>query len=173
MGKDMVTGASVEVRVEVDGSPEDVWALVTDVSRIGEWSPECVDGWWVDREGPLPRVGARFEGHNRFPNGFEATVPCVVTEVNQPESFAWVTLDQDQVVDRPGSIWSYRLSPSATASRTTVMHRFEHGPGQTGVRRAVDDDPGNAQQVVDGRLEVLRRNMIHTIESIGRDLPPT
>ena len=173
MGKDVVTGASVEVRVELDGSPEEIWALITDVSRIGKWSPECVDGWWVDRDGPLPRVGDRFEGHNRFPGGFEATVPCVVTESEQPGSFAWVTLDPDQEVDRPGSIWSYRLSPSATAGRTTVIHRFEHGPGQTGVTWAVDKDPEHAQQIVDDRLGVLRRNMIHTIEAMGQDVPPT
>src|SRR5580658_2667235 len=141
MSKDVVTGASVEVRVELDGSPEEIWGLITDVPRIGKWSPECVDGWWVDREGHLPRVGARFEGHNRFPGGFEATVPCVVTEADRPESFSWVTLDRDQVVERPGSIWRYRLHPSETAGRTTVIHRFEHGPGQTGVRLAVDDDP--------------------------------
>jgi hypothetical protein len=76
-------------------------------------------------------------------------------------------------VDRPGSIWSYQLSPSATAGRTTVFHRFEHGPGQTGVTWAVDKDPEHAQQIVDDRLGVLRRNMIHTIEAMGQDLPPT
>jgi uncharacterized protein YndB with AHSA1/START domain len=173
MGEDVVTGASVEVQVELDGSPEDIWALITDVSRIGKWSPECVDGWWVDREGDLPRVGARFEGHNRFPSGFEATVPCVVTQADHAESFAWVTLDPELVVDRPAAIWSYRLSPSATAGRTTVIHRFEHGPGQTGVTRAVDDDPEHAQQIVNDRLEVLRRNMTQTIEAMGQDLPPT
>src|SRR5580658_2347866 len=148
MSTDLVTGASVEVRVELDGSPEDIWTLITDVSRIGKWSPECVDGWWVDREGDLPRVGARFEGHNRFPGGFEATVLCVVTDADRPETFAWVALDEEQVVERPGSIWRYWLRPSETAGRTTVIHRFEHGPGQTGVRRAVDDDGEHAKQIV-------------------------
>jgi uncharacterized protein YndB with AHSA1/START domain len=171
MGNDVVTGASVEVTVELHASPEDIWALISDVTRIGKWSPECVEGWWIDREEPLPRVGARFEGHNRFPGGFEATVPCVVTEVDRPRSFAWVALDPDQVVDRPGSIWRYQLSPSETAGLTTVINRFEHGPGQTGVTWAVDEDPEHAQQIVDERLEVLRQNMIQTIEAMGQDVP--
>ena len=30
-----------EVTVEIDAPPETVWALVSDVRRMGEWSPEC------------------------------------------------------------------------------------------------------------------------------------
>ncbi|NND75129.1 MAG: SRPBCC family protein [Ilumatobacter sp.] len=40
----------------------DVFAAVTDVTRMGEWSPECVAGRWVGAEGPA--VGARFQGDN-------------------------------------------------------------------------------------------------------------
>lgn len=170
MVKDVVTGATVEVSVEVDGSPEDVWGLITDVTRIGSWSPECVEGWWVERDGPLPRVGARFEGHNRYPGRFEAIASCVVTEVDPPRSFAWVVLDDDQVTDRPGSSWRYTLHASKTAGRTTVVHRFEHGLGQTGVRRAVNEEPDNAQQIVEHRLDVLRQNMTTTIEAMGKDV---
>ncbi len=169
MGKDVVTGATVEVSVDVDGSPEAVWALITDVTRIGEWSPECVDGWWVDRDGPLPRVGARFEGHNRYRGGFEATASCVVSVVDRPRRFSWVVLDPDQVMDRPGSTWRYTLHASDTAGRTTVVHRFEHGPGDTGVRGAVNEDPDNGHKIVDDRLEELRQNMVTTIAAMGQD----
>ncbi len=41
----------------------DVYAAVTDVTRMGEWSPECVACRWVgDATGPA--VGAEFEGDN-------------------------------------------------------------------------------------------------------------
>jgi uncharacterized protein YndB with AHSA1/START domain len=170
VGKDIVTGARVEVKVELDGSPQQIWDLITDVTRIGEWSPECCDGWWVDTTPPLPRLGALFEGHNRYPGGFEATVPCVVTEASPPSAFAWVVLDPDGLVERPGSIWSYQLSPSSTTGRTVVNHRFEHGPGTTGVRRATNEHPEHAQQIVDSRLDELRRNMTDTIDAMGRDV---
>ena len=40
-----------------------VFAAVTDVTRMGEWSPECVACRWVgDATGPA--VGAKFEGDN-------------------------------------------------------------------------------------------------------------
>lgn len=169
MGKvDVVTGATVEVSVEIDGSPEQIWALITDVTRIGEWSPECIDGWWLDPDDPPATVGARFEGHNRYQGGFEATAQCVVTEADPPHAFAWAVLDTDELVERPGSVWSYLLTSSAGADRTVVTHRFVHGLGVTGVRVAADSDPALAQQVVDERLVELRRNMTQTIEAMGR-----
>ena len=41
----------------------EVFAAITDVTRMGEWSPECTAGRWVDgADGPT--VGAKFEGDN-------------------------------------------------------------------------------------------------------------
>lgn len=51
------------VTVHVDASPERVYALVSDVTRMGEWSPETYRCRWVGTEGPVP--GARFKGYNR------------------------------------------------------------------------------------------------------------
>jgi uncharacterized protein YndB with AHSA1/START domain len=169
MAQDIVTGASVEVSVEVPGTPPQIWDLVTDVTRIGEWSPECVDAWWSDTEHESAAIGARFEGHNRYPGGFEATSQCVVTEASRPDTFTWVVLDSDELVDRPGSTWSYQLAPSGPDT-TMVTHRFVHGPGMTGVRSGADSDPENAQQMTDERWALLRKNMTLTIEAIGRSV---
>jgi hypothetical protein len=74
---DPVTGAQVAVVLAVPVPPERMWDLITAVDRIGEWSPEATGGSWCDgAAGPAP--GARFIGHNRFPDGFESTVSCVV-----------------------------------------------------------------------------------------------
>lgn len=41
----------------------EVYAAVADVTRIGEWSPECTACRWIgDPTGPV--VGAKFEGDN-------------------------------------------------------------------------------------------------------------
>ena len=167
MGTDVVTGATVEVAVEMDGTAAQIWELISDVGRVGAWSPECVDAWWVDLEPPLPRVGARFQGHNRYPGGFEATTDCVVTTVRPPSEFTWVVLDPEALVERPGSVWSYRLAPAA--GRTKVTQRFVHGPGMTGLRSAADKEPGHAPQVVQARLSALRRNMLTTLTAMARE----
>ncbi len=55
----MVEGSA---SIVIDGPATEVFAAVTDVTRMGEWSPECVAGRWLDATGPA--VGARFEGDN-------------------------------------------------------------------------------------------------------------
>lgn len=40
-----------------------VWSAVADVTRMGDWSPECVAGRWVGGA-TGPTVGASFEGDN-------------------------------------------------------------------------------------------------------------
>ena len=41
-----------------------VWDLVSDVTRIGEFSPETFEAQWLDGASG-PRAGARFRGHVR------------------------------------------------------------------------------------------------------------
>jgi hypothetical protein len=49
--------------VHIDRTPIEVWAAVSDITRMGEWSPECVAGRWV-APATGAAVGARFEGDN-------------------------------------------------------------------------------------------------------------
>ncbi len=50
--------------IVIDTEPGAVYELVADLSRMGEWSPECEKVEW--EEGATgPAVGAKFVGHNR------------------------------------------------------------------------------------------------------------
>jgi Polyketide cyclase / dehydrase and lipid transport len=51
--------------IVVDRSPEDLYALVSDITNMGEWSPICKQCWWDEGDGP--RVGAWFTGRNELP----------------------------------------------------------------------------------------------------------
>ncbi len=136
-----VTGARTELIRTVDLPQDVLWELITDVTRFGEWSPECIHGAWLDTASPGPRAGARFEGRSRYADGFVSQVVCEVTEVLAPSVFAWVVLDDAEDPARPGSIWRYELSPAAAPGHTRLLHRFEHGPGITGTRLAAERDP--------------------------------
>ncbi len=57
---DLSTGSA---SVFVQRPPEHVWAALADVTRMGEWSPECIAGRWVGGS-TGPEVGASFEGDN-------------------------------------------------------------------------------------------------------------
>ena len=55
---------SEQVTVHVEAPVDRVWALVSDVTLMGEWSPEVYEAQWVDgATGPV--VGARFKARNR------------------------------------------------------------------------------------------------------------
>jgi uncharacterized protein YndB with AHSA1/START domain len=159
-------GASVEVELLVDKDPRTMWDLVTDVGRIGEFSPECVGAAWLD--GSTAQPGGRFEGHNEYSGGFKSTVTCVVTEAHCPDVFEWIVLDPSELPERPGSTWRYELVPSDSPGQTMVSHRFVHGPGVTGVTEAMRENPGEAAAILQGRLDTLRKNMTTTIEGMAR-----
>jgi hypothetical protein len=57
-------GTTGDARVHIDAKPAELYDLVTDVTRMGEWSPECVRCVWLDGA-TGPAVGARFRGSNR------------------------------------------------------------------------------------------------------------
>jgi uncharacterized protein YndB with AHSA1/START domain len=150
---DLVTGTGVTVAVVVPLPREEVWQLVTAIERVGEWSPEATGGRWY-AETPGPATGARFIGTNRYPDGFESRVECLVTEAREPEVFAWDVLDGDGAA---GSSWRYELAGGATPGTTIVRQSFRHGPGVTGARLGGP---------VEDRLTALCSNMMSTINAM-------
>ena len=61
----MTTGSA---SVVINRDPQTVFAVVSDITRTGEWSPECVSGRWVGGA-TGPAVGAKFEGDNELKVG--------------------------------------------------------------------------------------------------------
>ena len=55
---------NVSVTRDIAASPAKVWEMLSDLPRMGEWSPENTGGKWV-RGATGPAVGARFVGSNR------------------------------------------------------------------------------------------------------------
>lgn len=158
-----VHGARVDLERVVDVAPGRLWDLLADVTRIGEWSPECVEAHWREPvRGPV--AGAWFAATNRFAHGGVGHVTCVVIEATRPRAFGWVVLDGADDPERPGSAWSYELLPADAPGRTRVRHTFVHGPGESGVTAAVREHPERGEAVVAGRLAVLRRHMSITLD---------
>jgi hypothetical protein len=51
--------------IEIAAPPELVYDLLADITRMGEWSPECYRCVWLDGAGAAG-VGTRFRGYNRL-----------------------------------------------------------------------------------------------------------
>ena len=78
-------GIEGRATIQIQAPPEKVYAMLSDVTRMGEWSPECVKAEWV--EGATgPASGARFKGSNKKGILRWSTKPTVkVAEPGQPE----------------------------------------------------------------------------------------
>jgi uncharacterized protein YndB with AHSA1/START domain len=159
-----VTGLTATAEEAVAACPELVWNLVADVTRIGEWSPECIRAAWLADPG-RPQPGARFTGHNRLSNGFEYEVTCVVTEADRPRAFAWLVLDDSGDPARPSSSWRYRIDP-LPGGGSRVRQRFTHGPGASFLRAAAAEAPNRAAEIIGARRDGLRANMSATLRAM-------
>ncbi len=79
-----------EGSIVITRTPEDLFDLVSDVTRTGEWSPVCKACWWAEGDGP--RLGARFTGRNEGPERtWETTSEVVAAEPGR--EFAWVVAE--------------------------------------------------------------------------------
>ena len=110
-----------EVSLHMDAPPEKVWALVSDVTRIGEFSPETFEGKWT-RGATGPVEGATFAGHVKR-NGVGPTYwsPCVVTKCVENEVFEFAVGTEQVAVNN----WGYRLEPEGSGTKVTEYFRLE------------------------------------------------
>lgn len=110
-----------EVSVWMDAEPAEVWDLVSDVTRIGEFSPETFEAKWT-RGSTGPQEGAYFAGHVKR-NGVGPTywTGCRVTACEPERRFEWSVGSDSMTVNN----WGYRLEPENGGTRVTEYFRME------------------------------------------------
>jgi len=110
-----------EVTVRMAAPPAVVWDLVSDVTRIGEFSPETFEAEWI-RGATGPAVGAQFKGHVKR-NGVGPTywTLCTVSVCEPEQAFEWA-VGNDAVT---ANNWGYRLEPDGDGTLVTEYFRIE------------------------------------------------
>ncbi len=116
----MRKGTTGAARLHVNAPPDRVYDLVTDVTRMGEWSPETVRCRWLDGA-TGPALGVRFKGTNRRGLMRWSTKPRIVAAERDCE-FAFVV--NLLVFHREMTKWRYQFEPTADGG-TTVTESFE------------------------------------------------
>jgi uncharacterized protein YndB with AHSA1/START domain len=107
------TAGSVSVTRDIAAPPDTVWSMVSELSRMGEWSPENTGGEWV-KGARGPDVGARFKGTNA--NGKRSwNTNIVVTECEQGRRFTFDVSSYGLAV----ATWSYGIEPSSSGCTVT------------------------------------------------------
>src|SRR3954447_15565103 len=95
------------VTVHMAAPPEKIWDLVSDVTRIGSYSPETFEAEWLDGA-TGPAVGAKFRGHvKRNGRGPTYWTTCTVIAADPSREFAFGVGNSAT----PLNVWRYRLEP--------------------------------------------------------------
>jgi uncharacterized protein YndB with AHSA1/START domain len=103
------------VTIHMKSSPQRVWDLVSDVTRIGRYSPETFEAEWLDGA-TGPAMGATFRGHvKRNQKGPTYWTTCTVTASEPGRQFAFGVGSGD----KPLNVWRYELAPSGDGTDVT------------------------------------------------------
>ncbi|WP_298457039.1 SRPBCC family protein [uncultured Cellulomonas sp.] len=138
----------------VPATPDELYDLVSDVTRTGQWSPVCTGCWWD--EGHDARVGAWFTGRNEVPGRVWETRSQVVV-ADRGREFAFV-VGGDRVR------WGFTFTPAAEGTRVTESWTFLPA-GLAAFRERYGQD---AQRQIDDRSRAAHEGIPATLAAIAR-----
>jgi Polyketide cyclase / dehydrase and lipid transport len=140
-----------QATIHIDAPPERVYELVSDVGRMGQWSPECYRAEWVDgATGPAP--GARFKGHNKRGPLRWSTKPTVLV-ANPGTEFAFRTRE---------TVWRYQMQ-DGPGGGTDLTESFEVESYNLLFR--IFDPPARRQPVLTKGIETTLQRIKAAAES--------
>ena len=143
---------TVEITRGIAASPDAVYAAISDITRMGEWSLECYACEWLEGFA-APAVGAMFEGHNR--NGDKTWITqATIVEAEPGRSFVF----ECKMFDFHFSTWGYRIEPTDTGCTVTEWSddlRPESAMEFSIKTSGIADRAGRNRETMSGTLERL------------------
>jgi uncharacterized protein YndB with AHSA1/START domain len=110
---------SCEASAVIEAPIDAVWNVVSDVTRVGEWSGECQGCAWVGgADSPVP--GAQFRGRNRR-GSMRWTRLNQVISAEPPHAFVWRTVARFPYLDSV----EWKLILVEEGSSTRITEAFE------------------------------------------------
>lgn len=144
----MAAAPLLQAEIDIDAPVSTVWGLISDLSRMPEWSPQCTK---MNLKGPL-QPGTRTTNWNK--RGFLVwPTRCTITEVIPQEKLAFR-------VDDNRTVWSYELQPTDSGTRVIESRHAENGTSAISsflVRTVMGGVPNFENELVDGMKVSLGR----------------
>jgi hypothetical protein len=134
--------------------PEQIYTLISDLPRMGEWSPENVGGTWLGGASGAS-VGAQFKGDNRQGSKSWSTT-VKVTEADPGKAFAFAVSAGPMVVAE----WRYDLTSDGASTTVTETWRDRRNPlikRLGGVVTGIRDRADYTQVSIDTTLAALKQ----------------
>ena len=138
----------LQAQIDINAPVAKVWALVSDLSRMPQWSPQCR---LMKALGPL-RQGTRTFNVNRR-NFMVWPTTSTITEVIPEKKLAFR-------VNANNTIWSYELEPTDTGTRVVETRHAENGVkplSNMTVNALMGGVPNFERELVDGMNQSLAR----------------
>jgi uncharacterized protein YndB with AHSA1/START domain len=107
-------GEKISGTIEIAAPPENVWALVSDLPRMGEWSPENDGGEWVGGA-TCAETGAKFKGRNSHGKR-KWTGVARINEAVAPSRLSFTVVLVGPIT---GATWSYDIEPTSAGCKVT------------------------------------------------------
>jgi uncharacterized protein YndB with AHSA1/START domain len=114
---------NVTASVTVAAPPQRVYELVSDLPRMGEWSPENTGGRWLGSQRG-PAAGARFVGTNKGTRRWWPTT-TLVTDATPGRRFAFDTT----FGPLHAAEWHYDIAPTDDGGCTVTESWVDRRPG--------------------------------------------
>lgn len=108
---------SGEVSFRSSATPESLWTLLSDITEMGRWSPECTGGRWLDGASE-PLVGKHFRGTNSW-GMLRWSTTCEVVAVEPERHLTFDARHWSGATTR----WTFELDPDGDA--TNLRERFD------------------------------------------------
>jgi hypothetical protein len=150
-----MTPLSYSASVVIAASPQALYAMVSDITRMGEWSPVTRSCWWD--EGGSAQPGAWFTGRNEAPGRDPWETRCQVTVADPGREFAFI-------VGGTWTRWGYTFTPVAGGAE--VAESWEMLPA--GLERFGQRFGDGAAAQVRDRYEGAQRGIAATLGAIKR-----
>ncbi|TSD94188.1 SRPBCC family protein [Gordonia rubripertincta] len=147
-----MTASLIEESIDIDASAEQVWSVISDLQRMGEWSPQCKK--MIIRGGTVGLGTKTININRRGPLVWPTTSKVVRFTPNQEIAFR---------VAENHTVWSYTITPNG--SGVTVTERREVNGSTTKVSSLLVDKLFGGAESFEAELKL---GMAETLGKIKR-----
>lgn len=138
----------LQAQIDIAAPPARVWSLISDLSQMKRWSPQCRV---MKALGPV-QAGTRTVNLNRRGVMVWPTT-CKLTEVSYEKKLAFR-------VNENNTVWSYELEATDTGTRVTETRRSDDGIKPVSnflVNTMMGGVPSFERELIDGMNQSLSR----------------
>jgi hypothetical protein len=160
----------LRAEIPVSATADEVYAVVSDLTRSAEWSPECMGGRWTS--GEPATVGAVFRGENHRRDDVVGWAPLVrgtwfteaeIVAAEPGRTFRWAMRTHTGVNQE--SVWGFDIDPAAEGC--VLTHHFRMGRATLGIQKITAElDEAARERFVAEWTDKLEQDIAQTLKRI-------